>query len=97
MDDVHWVKPEGAGWANGRGRRFAADRNPLQYKPVPVTEYVLVYRKHTDSLIGDYRHELLEAEHEEVDQILEAQLAGAPIEGLLRKAATAEQEDAEEG
>jgi len=51
VDDILWVKPEGAGWATGRGRRFAADRNPLQYKPVPVTEYVLVYRKHTDKLI----------------------------------------------
>ena len=51
LDDIIWVKPEGAGWATGRGRRFAADRSPLQYKPVPVTEYVLVYRKHTDRLI----------------------------------------------
>jgi len=51
VDDIHWVKPEGAGWALGRGRRFAADRNPLQYKPVPLTEYVLVYRKKTDKLI----------------------------------------------
>lgn len=51
IDDIHWVKPEGAGWATGRGRRFAADRQPLQYKAVPVTEYVLVYRKHTDKLI----------------------------------------------
>jgi len=51
IDDIIWEKPEGAGWATGRGRRFAADRNPLQYKPVPVTEYVLVYRKHTDRLI----------------------------------------------
>ncbi|MCP4439606.1 MAG: site-specific DNA-methyltransferase, partial [Aureispira sp.] len=51
MDDIHWVKPDGAGWSFGRGRRFAADRNPLQYKPVPVTEYVLVYRKKTDRLI----------------------------------------------
>jgi len=51
IDDIHWVKPEGAGWATGRGRRFAADRNPLQYKPVPITEYVLVYRKHTEKLI----------------------------------------------
>jgi len=51
IDDIIWVKPEGAGWTLGRGRRFAADRNPLQYKPVPVTEYVLVYRKHTDKLI----------------------------------------------
>lgn len=51
IDDIIWLKPEGAGWATGRGRRFAADRNPLQYKAVPVTEYVLVYRKHTDRLI----------------------------------------------
>lgn len=51
VDDIHWVKPSGAGWATGRGRRFAADRTPLQYKAVPVTEYVLVYRKHTDKLI----------------------------------------------
>lgn len=51
VDDIIWEKPEGAGWATGRGRRFAADRNPLQYKPVPVTEYVLVYRKHTSKLI----------------------------------------------
>ena len=51
IDDIHWVKPEGAGWSFGRGRRFAADRNPLQYKPVPVTEYLLVYRKKTDRLI----------------------------------------------
>jgi len=51
IDDIIWVKPEGAGWATGRGRRFAADRNPLQYKPVPVTEYLLVYRKKTDKLI----------------------------------------------
>jgi len=51
VDDIVWVKPEGAGWATGRGRRFAADRNPLQYKAVPVTEYLLVYRKRTDRLI----------------------------------------------
>lgn len=51
LDDIIWVKPEGAGWNTGRGRRFAADRHPLQYKPVPVTEYFLVYRKHTQRLI----------------------------------------------
>lgn len=51
IDDIIWMKPEGAGWATNRGRRFAADRNPLQYKPVPITEYVLVYRKHTERLI----------------------------------------------
>lgn len=51
VDDIMWVKPEGAGWNLGRGRRFSADRQPLQYKPVVVTEYVLVYRKRTDKLI----------------------------------------------
>jgi DNA modification methylase len=51
IDDIIWEKPEGAGWATGRGRRFAADRNPLQYKAVPVTEYILVYRKRTSKLI----------------------------------------------
>jgi len=51
VDDIIWVKPEGAGWATGRGRRFAADRNPMAYKPVPVSEYVLVYRKKSDKLI----------------------------------------------
>lgn len=51
MEDIIWEKPEGAGWATGRGRRFAADRNPLQYKAVPVTEYILVYRKRTQKLI----------------------------------------------
>lgn len=51
IDDIIWEKPEGAGWATGRGRRFAADRNPLQYKAVPVTEYVMVYRKTPSRLI----------------------------------------------
>lgn len=51
IDDIIWEKPEGAGWATGRGRRFSADRNPLQYKAVPVTENVLVYRKRTKRLI----------------------------------------------
>jgi len=51
IDDIIWEKPSGAGWATGRGRRFAADRTPLQYKAVPVTEYVLVYRKRTDRLL----------------------------------------------
>ena len=51
IDDIIWEKPEGAGWCLGRGRRFAADRQPLQYKPVTVTEYILVYRKRTGRLI----------------------------------------------
>ncbi len=51
VDDIIWKKPEGAGWATGRGRRFSADRNPMQYKPVPVTEHVLVYRKKSKRLL----------------------------------------------
>ncbi len=66
IDDIIWEKPEGAGWNVGRGRRFKADRQPLQYKPVTVTEYVLVYRKRTDKLIdwnirNHYNRELVEA------------------------------------
>ena len=53
IDDIIWQKPEGAGWASGRGRRFSADRNAMQYKAVPVTEYVMVYRKKSKKLI-DY-------------------------------------------
>lgn len=54
VDDIIWQKPEGAGWASGRGRRFSADRNPMQYKAVPVTEYVMVYRKKPSILIDYY-------------------------------------------
>lgn len=65
IDDIIWEKPEGAGWNIGRGRRFKADRQPLQYKPVTVTEYVLVYRKRTEKLIdwnirNHYNHDLVE-------------------------------------
>lgn len=65
IDDIIWEKPESAGWNIGRGRRFKADRQPLQYKPVTVTEYVLVYRKRTDKLIdwnirNHYNHALVE-------------------------------------
>ena len=56
IDDIIWVKPEGAGWVSGRGRRFATDRNALAYKPAPVTEYVLVYRKQSDRLIDWFLH-----------------------------------------
>lgn len=54
VGDIIWQKPEGAGWASGRGRRFSADRNPMQYKAVPVTEYVMVYRKKPCILIDHF-------------------------------------------
>lgn len=52
IDDIIWVKPEGAGWVSGRGRNFALNRKPLAYKPVPLNEYILVYRKKSDNLLG---------------------------------------------
>ena len=51
IDHIVWEKPAGAGWATSRGRRFSADRNPLAYKTVPVTEDLLVYRKHSSRLL----------------------------------------------
>lgn len=57
IDEIIWRKPEGAGWNVGRGRRFAADRQPLQFKPVTTIENILVYRKKTDRLIDwNLRH-----------------------------------------
>ena len=49
VDDIQWKKPQGS--SGHRGRRFSADRNPMQYKPAPVTENVLVYRKKSTLLI----------------------------------------------
>jgi DNA modification methylase len=55
IDDIIWLKPEGAGC--GRGRNFARYRTPLHYKTVPITEYVMVYRKHTERLLSrNIRH-----------------------------------------
>ena len=51
MEDIIWEKPGGAGWATNRGRQLAYNRHPLAYKAAPVTEYILVYRKHTNKLI----------------------------------------------
>ena len=54
VDDIIWQKPEGAGWATIRGCRFSVDRNPMQYKPLPVTEYVMIYRKKPAVLIDHF-------------------------------------------
>lgn len=54
MDDIIWQKPEGAGSATARGTRFSIDRNPMQYKALPVTEYVMVYRKKSAVLIDHF-------------------------------------------
>lgn len=49
IDDIIWEKPKGA--AGKRGTGFSRGRKPLQYKSIPVTEYILVYRKSTNRLI----------------------------------------------
>ena len=51
IDDIIWAKPDGCGWSMKRGLRFKKDRRPLQYKPFPIHEYLLVYRKKTEKLI----------------------------------------------
>jgi DNA modification methylase len=52
IDDIIWVKPEGA--AAGRNRQFASNHAPLVYKANPVTEYIMVYRKPDGNLL-DYQ------------------------------------------
>ena len=41
-DDIIWVKPEGAA---GMRSKFRTTRRPLTYRPILVTEYLLVFRK----------------------------------------------------
>ncbi len=49
VDDIIWEKPEAS--SKNRNAGFLQHRKPLAYKPNPVTEYVMVYRKKTDKLI----------------------------------------------
>lgn len=49
IDDIIWVKPEAS--VKNRVAGFDMHRKPLAYKPNPVTEYVMVYRKKTEKLI----------------------------------------------
>ena len=46
IDDIIWLKPEAS--SLNRGKNFYEYRNPLGYKTNIITEYVLVYRKHTE-------------------------------------------------
>lgn len=50
IDDIFWVKPSGASLINRNGN-FGKNRKPLVYKPNPVVELLMVYRKKTDKLI----------------------------------------------
>ena len=49
IDDIIWAKPEPS--SKNRISGFSQHRKPLTYKPNSVSEYVMVYRKHTDRLI----------------------------------------------
>lgn len=49
IDDIIWLKPESS--VKNRNAGFLQHRKPLGYKPNPVTEYLMVYRKKTDKLI----------------------------------------------
>jgi hypothetical protein len=49
IDDIIWVKQTAS--CCHRGRNFERIRKPLLYKAIPVTEYVMVYRKQTDKLL----------------------------------------------
>ena len=49
IDDIIWIKPETS--VKNRNAGFLQHRKPLGYKPNPVTEYVMVYRKYSDKLL----------------------------------------------
>ncbi|MCS6872236.1 MAG: DNA methyltransferase, partial [Anaerolineae bacterium] len=49
VDDIIWLKPESS--VKNRNAGFSQHRKPLGYKPNPVTEYLMVYRKQSDKLI----------------------------------------------
>ena len=49
IDDIVWIKPEAS--VKNRNAGFYQHRKPLGYKPNPVTELLMVYRKKTDRLI----------------------------------------------
>ncbi len=49
IDDIVWLKPEYS--VKNRVGGFHQHRKPLGYKPNSVTEYLMVYRKHSDKLL----------------------------------------------
>ncbi|MEW6608519.1 MAG: DNA methyltransferase [bacterium] len=49
IDDIVWLKSESS--VKNRNAGFLQHRKPLGYKPNPVTEYLMVYRKETDKLL----------------------------------------------
>ena len=63
IDDIVWVKPEYS--SKNRNGGFFQHRTPLGYKPNPISEYLMVYRKQTDKLIDwnmkQYNHDVIQA------------------------------------
>ena len=61
VDDIVWINSEGR--VKNRNGAFYRNREPLTYKPNVVTEYIMVYRKHTKKLINwnikKYRKEIM--------------------------------------
>ncbi|MDQ7026372.1 MAG: DNA methyltransferase [Anaerolineae bacterium] len=49
IDDIVWAKPETS--VKNRNAGFLQHRKPIAYKPNPVTEYLMVYRKKSEKLI----------------------------------------------
>jgi len=49
LEDIIWVKPEGA--AANRNGGFYKHRKPLSYKPNIITEYILVFKKPSKYLL----------------------------------------------
>lgn len=63
VDDIVWAKPEAS--VKNRNAGFLQHRKPLGYKPNPVTEYLMVYRRNSPKLldwnIRQYDHSVVEA------------------------------------
>jgi DNA modification methylase len=49
LEDIIWAKPEGS--SKNRNGRFYQDRQPVQYKPNVINEYILVFQKPMTGLI----------------------------------------------
>ena len=49
LEDIIWLKPEGS--SKNRNGRFSLDRQPVQYKPNVVNEYIFVFQKPSKYLI----------------------------------------------
>lgn len=64
LDDIIWLKPEGA--ALNRNGGFYQHRKPVAYKPNTVTEYILVFKKPAPFLIDKVLRQdsLVEGEYE---------------------------------